>query len=200
VSILSRIPKVRRLAIEAQTILLDKLHPGTFGPGLRVFGWPIVLTTPGSTLRCGCCLNMISDPYYSEGANSHPVYLRTLGSDAELLIGDDVGLNGATIVAALSVRIGNGVMMGANSTVVDTDFHPLAPADRHRRDVPPATAPVVVGDNVFLGYNSLVMKGVAIGRDAVVAACSVVVRDVPAGAVVAGNPARFAGWVEGYGD
>jgi acetyltransferase-like isoleucine patch superfamily enzyme len=200
VTLLARIPKVRRLVIEAQTMALDRLHPGTFGPGLRVYGWPIVDVVPGSTLRIGCCASLISDPFFSEGANFHPVCLRTLHEGAEILIGDDVGMNGVTIAAVESVRIGNGVLMGANATVVDTDFHPLAPKDRHRGDMLPPTAPTTIGDNVFLGYNSLVLKGVTIGRDAVVSACSVVVRDVPAGAIVAGNPARFAGWLEGYGD
>jgi len=197
---LSRIPKVRRLVIEAQSALFARLHAGMFGPGLAVFGWPIVVVTPGSTLRCGCSLSLISDPYYSECGNSHPVMLRTLTPEAELIIGDDVGLNGATISAAQSIRIGNAVMAGANATVVDTDFHPLAPTDRHRRGARPATAPVEIGDNVFLGYDSLVLKGVTIGRDAVVAACAVVSRDVPAGAIVAGNPATVVGWVEGYGE
>jgi acetyltransferase-like isoleucine patch superfamily enzyme len=81
------------------------------------------------------------------------------------------------------------VQVGANSTIVDTDFHPLTPAGRARDFLAGAHAPIVIEDDVFIGMQSLILKGVTIGRGSVVGAGSVVTRDVPAGVVVAGNPA-----------
>ena len=98
-------------------------------------------------------------------------------------------------------NIGHRVQVGANSTLVDTDFQPLTPAGRAQDFLAGAhasrprgsrlstSAPLVIEDDVFIGMQSLIRKGVTIGRGSVVGAGSVVTRDVPAGVVVAGNPA-----------
>ncbi len=75
----------------------------------------------------------------------------------------------------------------------DNDGHPLDPA-RRRRGEPirsEETAAVVLGDNVWVGAGATILKGVQIGNDAVIGTGAVVTSDVPAGAVVAGNPARI---------
>ena len=125
----------------------------------------------------------ISDPVYSLAGLSHPCILRTLRPGAELRIGEDVGMNGATVCCAARVSIGSQVLMGVNALVTDTDFHALAPEGRRWSIDGVGTAPVIIGDNVWLGLNSVVLKGVTIGRDAVVGAGSVVVGDIPAGAM-----------------
>jgi acetyltransferase-like isoleucine patch superfamily enzyme len=81
--------------------------------------------------------------------------------------------------------------------VVDTDFHPIAAAGRRYNNRPEdiGCAPVRIGRNVFLGTGSVVLKGVTIGDNAVVGAGAVVVSDVPADAIVAGNPARVIGQI-----
>ncbi len=71
----------------------------------------------------------------------------------------------------------------------EASFHPLTPEGRARDFLAGAHAPIVIEDDVFIGMNSLILKGVTIGRGSVVGAGSVVTRDVPAGVVVAGNPA-----------
>lgn len=71
---------------------------------------------------------------------------------------------------------------------IHTDFHPLTPAAGVQDFLAGAHAPIVIEDDVFIGMQSLIRKGVTIGRGSVVGAGSVVTRDVPAG-VVAGNPA-----------
>lgn len=83
------------------------------------------------------------------------------------------------------IVIGDDCLIGHN-VVLTTLNHALDPA--HRGDMHPA--PVVIGSNVWLGANVTVLPGVTIGDDAVVGAASVVTRDVPAGAVVVGSPAR----------
>jgi acetyltransferase-like isoleucine patch superfamily enzyme len=94
------------------------------------------------------------------------------------------------------------VVMGWNVTVADTDFHPVAPADRvvdavacsplgDIRDWPPVPRlPVTIEDDVWIGPACAILKGVRIGAGAFVEPGSVVLRDVPPGSRVMGNPAR----------
>lgn len=90
------------------------------------------------------------------------------------------------------VTIGDDTLIGHN-VVIATLNHELAPS--RRADMHPA--PVVIGRNVWIGSNATILPGVGIGDDAVVAAASVVTRDVPAGAVVVGSPARVVRTVTG---
>ena len=121
---------------------------------------------------------------------------------ARLTVGDDSILVGASFMCTRSVTIGRGVVISYNVLIADSDMHPVDP-DLRRADTvefapygdssrrPPFDpAPVVIEDGAVIGLNSVVLKGVRIGAGARVAAGAVVTADVPAGAVVAGNPAR----------
>jgi acetyltransferase-like isoleucine patch superfamily enzyme len=118
------------------------------------------------------------------------------GPGARLEIGDRVFVNqGATLVAATSVRIGDDVRIGDFAGVYDTNHHPVEEGAPVRR------APVEIGDNAWLGRGAIVLPGSRIGEHAVVAAGSVVSGEVPPRTLVAGNPARpvrdleaSAGW------
>lgn len=111
-------------------------------------------------------------------------------------IGDNVQIEGYfSVAAAESVTIGNGVLIGSNVAIRDHD-HGIAP-DSQRALQPLVKAPVEIGDFVWLSQNVVVLKGVTIGRNAVVGANAVVTRPVAEGAIVAGVPARQIGWVDG---
>jgi acetyltransferase-like isoleucine patch superfamily enzyme len=198
VSTLFRIPVVRRVLMQSQNRLFQARYAHEVGPGAGIFGWPIVTLVPGSELRAGRRLVLISDSTFSGPGVAHPCVLRCLLPGARITIGDDVAMSGASICASVSVEIGDQVLVGANAVITDTDFHPLAPEHRRWSEENVGIAPVVIGANVFLGMNSMVLKGVTVGRDAVIAAGSVVVHDVPAGAIVAGVPGRVVGMVPGY--
>jgi maltose O-acetyltransferase len=86
-----------------------------------------------------------------------------------------------------SVTIGDDVQIGPNVQLL-TALHPLEPGPR--RDKWEAARPIVVGDNVWLGGGVIVCPGVTIGADTVVGAGSVVTRDLPAGVLAVGSPAR----------
>jgi acetyltransferase-like isoleucine patch superfamily enzyme len=90
------------------------------------------------------------------------------------------------------VTIGDNVAVGTNSTIVDTDFHPVDPRLRRENPAKAKTAPVVIEDDVFIGMNCLILKGVTIGRGGVIGAGSVVTKSVPPGMLAVGNPARVA--------
>jgi len=117
--------------------------------------------------------------------------LATRKPTAQIHIGNNCGFTGTTLVAAEAITIGNRVLVGANSTIADTDFHPLQPAARVQDILNGAHKPIVIEDDVFVGMNCLILKGVTIGTGSVIGAGSVVTRDVPPGVVVAGNPAAI---------
>ena len=116
-----------------------------------------------------------------------------VSESAELIIGDRVfiGYN-AILSAAKSIRIGDDTMLAGNVKIFDNISHPLSPKRRlaHESFSLDESAPVVIGRNVWIGRGVAVLGGVTIGDGAVIGANAVVTRDVPAGAVVAGVPAR----------
>jgi acetyltransferase-like isoleucine patch superfamily enzyme len=99
-------------------------------------------------------------------------------------------MTGATIVAAERIEIGARVQIGSNVIIIDTDFHPLDPRTRITDALSGEHAPVLIENDVFVGMNALILKGVSVGAGAVIGAGSVVVGDVPAATLVAGNPAK----------
>ncbi len=125
-----------------------------------------------------------------------------LGERGSCKIGDFTLLNGALIMADERIEIGSHCLISWNVGIADSDFHPIDAAQRRidtlalapyydKRPPRPAltTAPVIIGDNVWIGMNAVILKGVHIGDNAIVAAGAVVSRSVPANVVVAGNPA-----------
>jgi acetyltransferase-like isoleucine patch superfamily enzyme len=123
-----------------------------------------------------------------------PVILTAWGNQARLELGDDVGLSGCSILASKYVRIGNRVLVGAGALILDTDAHPLDPVARMNNG-PAKCLPIIIEDDVFIGSRAIITKGVTIGAGAVVAAGAVVVKAVPAGMIVGGNPAKIIGCV-----
>jgi acetyltransferase-like isoleucine patch superfamily enzyme len=131
-----------------------------------------------------------------------------LGAEARVRIGDYCYFTNAVLLCELELRIGSYIVIGWNATITDTDFHPIAPAERiadavacsplgNDRPRPPIVRQaVVIEDDVWIGPNATILKGVRIGAGAFVEAGALVTRDVPAKARVLGNPARVVGRVE----
>jgi acetyltransferase-like isoleucine patch superfamily enzyme len=162
------------------------------GPGLRLYGVPIIGSARKGSIRIGRDVTLCSHSEDTALGVSRPVLLRTVTPEARIALGDGCGLSGTVICAAVSVSVGSRCLFGAEAMVVDTDFHPLHPDDRWRTPVSEAGCRAVsIGNDVFVGARALILKGVCIGDGAVVGAGAVVTRDVPAYAVVAGNPARI---------
>ena len=126
-----------------------------------------------------------------------------IGENGKCTVGDFTLLNGAIVMAEEKIDIGSYCLISWGVGMADSDFHPLEPAQRlvdaqalapFFKNRPPRpklkTAPVKIGDNVWIGMNAVILKGVTIGDNSVVAAGAVVTKSVPANVIVAGNPAE----------
>jgi len=141
------------------------------------------------------------------GANSLCMgEMQVIGAAGRIRIGEwcYVGPD-SKLWAKESIDIGDRVFISHRVHVFDNNSHSLSAAERHDRyrdlrelgghRIPETviSRPIRIGDDVWIGFNAAVLKGVSIGRGAVVGACAVVTKDVPAYAVVVGNPARQVG-------
>jgi hypothetical protein len=168
-------------------------HLGVDVPAIASFlGMPIISLAPASRIYIGERSVLCSDSAYTALGINHAVVLRTLRPMAIIEIGADVGMSGASICAAMHISIGSGCLIGANVTIVDTDFHAIQSENRryNKRFEDITTKPVQIGSNVFLGAGAIVLKGVTIGDNVVIGAGSVVTNDIPSNFIAAGNPAR----------
>lgn len=120
------------------------------------------------------------------------------GLNGIIEIGDNTMLNGVSITAYEKVRIGKNCQIASCTLISDTDFHPVDPIIRerevngHKIDHSEVNKrAVTIGDNVWIGWGCTILKGVTIGDNSIIAAGSVVLTDVPANVLYAGNPAEF---------
>lgn len=117
-----------------------------------------------------------------------PCHLTIVGN-AEIILGEHVGLNGTTIVSKKKISIGNNTMIGANTIIADHDAHVIWPPSE-RWTQKGAESEIIIGDDVWIGMNCIILKGVIIGNGSVIAAGSVVTRDADSNSLYAGNPAK----------
>jgi acetyltransferase-like isoleucine patch superfamily enzyme len=121
-----------------------------------------------------------------------PVILHTLGG-GKIEIGDHSGASAVVISSRSSVKIGRYCNIGGNVRIYDHDFHSLD-AETRRGPLDSGhcvTKPIIIGDDVFIGAESIILKGVNIGDGAIIGAGAVVTRNIPAGGIAVGNPAQL---------
>lgn len=147
-------------------------------------GLPIFRRYPGSSIRIGerCSFRSATGTAALIGIN-HPCIFTTYCRNARIEIGEGCGFSGTAIVAQESITFGRNVRVGVNATIIDADFHNDDPRSAPAR-------PVVIEDDVWLGMNTVILKGVRIGKGSLIGAGSVVSRSIPPGVLALGNPAK----------
>jgi acetyltransferase-like isoleucine patch superfamily enzyme len=148
------------------------------------------------------------DPGLVIGAGCHmDGVLFNAGERARIEIGDHCRFEEVFLICEQEIRIGSGVCIGWRTTIVDSDFHPIAHTERlldvvacsplHGGRPRPEVAcrPVVIEDDVWIGPNVTILKGVQIGAGAFIEPGSVVVHSVPPRTRMLGNPAQSIGGV-----
>ncbi len=182
---------IGRWLVYPRVRLLFAVNGIAWGHDWRFHGVPIIQKHRQSRMSFGPGLGLRSFMRSNPLAPNHPVVLATWREGALLETGANFAMTGGTLCAARRITIGHNVTVGANTTIIDTDFHSLDTRQRWSERSGGETAAVAIGDNVFIGMNCIVLKGVTIGEGAAIGAGSVVTADVPPHVVVAGNPATF---------
>jgi acetyltransferase-like isoleucine patch superfamily enzyme len=153
-----------------------------FERGNSFYGVPIISRVPFSSIRIGVNNTFRSDKSSNLIGVNHKCIISTHKKDATIQIGDNCGFSGVTIGASEKIIIGNHVLCGANSVITDFDWH----STRYSS----GSKPVIIHDNVWLGLNTVVLKGVEIGQNSIIGANSIVVKSIPENVIAAGNPCR----------
>ena len=158
---------------------------------VRVSGKPIkyhpLLLKGKGTISFGknVQIGVVSSP----GFYSHYTYLEARNESSEIIIGHNVAINNAfSIECSSKVVIENDVLIGVNCSIIDNDGHNLAINKRNAGN--PEMAPVHIHENVFLGNNVSILKGVTIGKNSIIGNGSVVTKDIPENVIAAGNPLK----------
>jgi acetyltransferase-like isoleucine patch superfamily enzyme len=181
--------RLKKLGIDWQLKDVQK-----FGENIELDG-PVIIENAG-TIEIGNQFMFVSKWY-------KPIYISLKNPDARLIIeggtsnGDIPGLSfinfGTEISLKKEVFIGANTIIGPDCLIYDTDWHTLDGLDH---DVP--VEPVWIGRGVWLSSRVIVLKGVTIGDNTVVAANSVVTKDLPSNVLAGGNPARVIRPIESY--
>lgn len=155
----------------------------SIGKGGHFYGLPHFRRYAFSTITIGNNCTFRSDHTSNLIGVNHECILSTHDEKAKIIIGDNCGFSGVTIGAATEIRIGNNVLCGANSVITDFDWHlNISGTD---------PAPVVIHDNVWIGLNAVILKGVEIGKNSIIGANSLVVRSIPPNVIAGGNPCKI---------
>jgi acetyltransferase-like isoleucine patch superfamily enzyme len=154
----------------------------------QLWGLPIIQEKTRGSIEIGTLFHACSDPRRNPLGIIQKVILKTLRPGAQIIIGDNFGISGATVAAAKKIVIGNNVLIGTGVIITDTDMHPLDP-DERMAGIDCSASEVRIEDNVFIGARAIVLKGITIGKDSIIGAGSVVSKNIPAGVMAAGNPA-----------
>lgn len=175
-----------------------KVTKTEYGKNLLLKGVPLIFNQKGARLKIGQNVT-IKSSFFS---NLVGLYSRTIivtrAPGAEIIIGDNVGISGATIYARKRIKIGENTCIGGNCKILDNDFHPIEVEERNKllqdmsggdSDLIPSKE-IKIGKNCFIGCNSIILKGTVLGDGCVVGAGAVVCGKYEDNSIIVGNPAK----------
>ena len=149
---------------------------------LKIIGKPLIINK--GNIEIGKNTKLISSSKFY-GASLDKVSLYTIGNNSKIKIGDNCTLHGTSIRSNLNIEIGNNCIFASHIKLIDHD-HNIN--NRESKDY--ISKEIKIGNNVWVGYNVIILKGATIGENSVIGAGSVVVNDIPKNCIAAGNPAK----------
>jgi acetyltransferase-like isoleucine patch superfamily enzyme len=161
------------------------------GKRTKWYGFPVVQRHKDSYIYIGNDVEVRNWTYSNPLGVNHPLILTTWCKNSRISIGDRSGITGGTICAAAQITIGSDTLIGANCMIIDTDFHPIDHRHRKKNKSKGKMKPISIGNNVFVGTGTTILKGVSIGNNSVVGAGTIVSKDAASNCVIAGNPAKL---------
>ncbi len=159
------------------------------GKNPKVWGSFTVKIIGKGTIIIGDNLHFVSEPKRSFISLYSKIQLTAFGNGS-ILLGDRIGLNGTVISSKKLISIGSGTMIAPNVIIVDSDFHQAWPPDKRLfSDTSNIDREGKIACNVWIGMNSLILKGAVIGDNSIIGAGSTVTGVIPPNCIAAGNPA-----------
>lgn len=192
------LPKIQKTFYRYYNRFCFSLAGVRFGKNLQVFN-KVYLIGKGN-------ISIGDDFFFTSGSCINSICRNIRGAmyvplpESQIKIGDRVGISSACLWANERITIGNDVNIGGDCLIIDNDAHPHNYMKRRKvyveevgkeayyRIIP--TAPVEIGDDVWIGARCQILKGVHIGERSIIAAGSVVTKDVPADCIAGGNPCK----------
>ena len=159
-----------------------------YGKNIKFRGRTMFLRTPNTNIVIGNNVSFNSLSRYNYRGINHRCIIQT-GNNGNIIIGDNCGFSGVSIVSSIGVTIGNNVMCGTNVIIGDRNDH----EDKYPQFKPEK---IIIKDNVWIGMNCVIMKGVTIGENSIIGANSIVTKDIPANCIAAGNPCQVIKYIE----
>ena len=170
--------------------LFFKLNGTKYGKKLKLRGLPCIIRRQGQ-ITIGDNVTINSSFMSNLIGMSHRTVIISRCPELKIEIGDNVGMSGTAIYARGQITIGKGTMIGANTKILDNDFHPIDIEARRVDDKSKIIVkPISIGEDCFIGCNAIILKGTTLGRGCVVGAGAVVSGTFEDGSVIVGNPAK----------
>ena len=182
---------INKIKIAITLKKLKKIKGLTIGKNLKINKTPIIDIRNNGRIVIGdnVTLNSENTGYH---ANMHSrVKLYADRPEAEIYIGNNTRIHGTCIHAYGKIHIGNNCLLAANTQIMDCNGHELSfDNPSNRINTTSGFKPIVIHDNVWIGLNSIILPGVTIGEGSVIAAGSVVTKDISPMVIAGGNPAK----------
>ncbi len=184
------VKRVRNRISSYINLLRLNLYGVEHGKHCVIHGKLYINLFPSASLKIG------DDFYFSSGWGINALCSNRRGMlyatwDANITIGNNVGMSSTVLWCHKKIVIGNNVKIGGNCILIDTDAHDINYINRRRPATDSgATSPIIIEDDAFIGTNCIILKGVTIGARSIIAAGSIVTKSIPADCIAGGNPAK----------
>lgn len=149
-----------------------KINGVKIGSNFKFYGFPKVFKTTGSKIEIGNNFECRNWRFSNPLGINHPLILCTWSKDGIIKVGNDVGVSGGSIISNKKITIGDRVLIGANSTIIDTDFHPTSGDKRYSKENI-KSGNVIIGNDVFIGMNVIILKSIELNNNSIIPAGTV---------------------------